>query len=489
MTKLSTQVLVRQNLFGVMQNLVGFCSNFVLAVVLPIIMGAFMFGQFSIVSGFAYLLAGLFDAGFNSTTIRFISEYSTKKQYSKLKSVFLHLLKYKLALALIFAFILIASSSEIARAYSLAGQEPTIVLAAILIVFYAIVTFLSAVFVGLNKNQYSLIGNSINSVFLIILPIAFFYFKGDLLWVILGVLLSFIFATAYLAIQLASKFQKLFPKKTEGIDKREVNGNILNFTAISMSNLLLFWGIVLILGLFVTADDVAFFKIALSWFAAVGILIPISTQILLSSVVSFKASNDIKALKKYMDMILKYSTILIIPMMVGIFFFGESLIRLVYGMQFKAAGFVLQTIVFALFFQFISNLFLSILVAYDRIKHITKVYIINTLFGVLASFLLIGYFNLLGAGIAFLLVNIMIAASLIAAASKFFTFKLRESITRPLASSTLMAIMLLYLRPYAETMGSALLLILAAAVFYFAALYLMKGITKEDLKIIRFVRG
>jgi O-antigen/teichoic acid export membrane protein len=489
MAKLSMQVLVKQNLFGVMQNLVGFCSNFVLAVVMPIIMGAFMFGQFSIVSGFAYLLAGIFDYGFNSTTIRFVSEYSTKKQHSKLKSVFLHMLKCKLTLALIFATLLIIFSSEAARAYSLTGQEPTIMLAAILIVFYAIVTFLSAVFVGLNKNQYSLIGNSINSVFLIILPIAFFYFRGDLFWIVLGVLLSFIFTTAYLAIQLASKFQKLFPKKTERIDKREVNGNILNFTAISMSNLLLFWGIILILGLFVTADEVAFFKIALSWFAAVGILIPISTQILFSSVISFKASNDIKALKRYMDLILKYSTILIIPMMVGIFFFGESLIHLVYGLQFKAAGFVLQIIVFSLFFQFISNLFLSILVAYDRIKQIAGVYVFNTIFGVLASFLLIGYFNLSGAGIAFLLVNIAIAASLIAAASKFFTFKLRESITRPLASSALMAIVLLYLRPYAETIWSALLLISAAAVFYFAALYLMKGITKEDLKLIRYVRG
>ena len=489
MTKLSMQVLMKQNLFGVMQNLVGFCSNFVLAVLLPIIMGAFLFGQFSLVSGFAYLLAGLFDAGFNSTTIRFISEYSTTKQFPKLKAVFLHLLKFKLILAIIFAVLLITFSSEVAKAYSLVGQEPVIVLAAVLIVFYAIVTFLSAVFVGLNKNQYSLIGNSINSVFLIILPIAFFYFRGDLLWVVLGVLLSFIFATAYLAIQLASKFQKLFPRKTQEIDKKEVNGNVLNFAAISMSNILLFWGIILILGLFVTADDVAFFKIALSWFAAVGILIPISTQILFSSVISFKASNDIKMLKKYMDMILKYSAMVIIPMMVGIFFFGESLIHLVYGPEFKAAGFVLQVIIFALFFQFISNMFSSILVAYGRIKHITKVYIFNTLFGVLASFLLINYLNLLGAGIAFLLVNVMITASLIVAASKFLAFKLRESVTKPLVSSALMAGMLLYLKPYAETIETALLLILGAAIFYFGVLYLIKGITKNDFKIVKYLRG
>jgi O-antigen/teichoic acid export membrane protein len=487
--ELTHSVLVKQNLFGVMQNLVGFCSNFVLAVLLPIIMGAFLFGQFSLVSGFAYLLVGLFDAGFNSTTIRFVSEYSTKKQYSKLKSVLFHLLKFKLALALVFAALLIAFSSDIAKAYALVGDEPAIILGAVLIIFYALVTFLSAVFIGLNKNQYSLIGNSINSVFLIILPVTFFYLKGDLVWVILGVLLSFIFATTYLVIQLASKFKKLFPKKAESIDGREVNSNILNFTAISMSNLLLFWGIILILGLFVTADDVAFFKIALSWFAAVGILIPISTQILFSSVISFKASNDVNMLKRYMDLVLRYSTMVIIPMMVGIFFFGEGLIHLVYGVEFMPAGFVLQIIIFALFFQFVSNLFLSILVAYGRIKHITKVYILNTIFGILVSSLLINYLNLLGAGIAFLLVNIMISASLIVAASKFFAYKLRASVVRPLASSAIMAAVLLYLKPYATTLESALLVVLAVAVFYFVVLYLMGGITRDDLKIIRYVKG
>ena len=480
---------MKQNMFGVMQNLVGFCSNFVLAVLLPIIMGAFLFGQFSLVSCFAYLLAGLFDAGFNNTTIRFISEYSTTRQYSKLKSVFLHLLKCKLALAMVFAILLIVFSSEIAKAYSLVGDEPAIVLAAILIVFYALVTFMSAVFIGLNKNQYSLIGNGINSILLIILPITFFSFKATLMWVVLGVLLSFIFATAYLALQLALKFKKLFAKKAEKIDKREINGNILNFTAISMSGLLLFWGIILILGLFVTADDVAFFKIALSWFAAVGILIPISTQILFSSVISFKASNNVKMLKRYMDLVLRYSTMVIIPMMVGIFFFGESLIHLVYGVEFAPAGFILQLIIFALFFQFVSNLLSSILIAYGRIKHLTKVYILNTVFGILISFLLINYLSLLGAGIAFLLVNVMISASLMVASSKLFTYKLRESVARPLGSSALMAVLLLYLKPYATTIVSALLVVLTATIFYFAVLYLIRGITKDDLKLIRYIRG
>jgi len=215
---------------------------------------------------------------------------------------------------------------------------------------------------------------------------------------------------------------------------------------------------------------------------------PISTQILFSSVISFKASNDVKMLKRYMDLALRYSAMIIIPMMVGIFFFGESLIPLVYGAEFMPAGFVLQIIIFALFFQFVSNLFSSILVAYDRIKHITMVYVLNTIFGILLSFLLINYLNLPGAGIAFLLVNIMILASLMAAASKFFTYKLREAVTKPLISSILMAALLLYLKPYAITIVSALLVVLATAVFYFVALYLIKGITKDDLKIIRYIR-
>jgi O-antigen/teichoic acid export membrane protein len=487
MKELSTQVLMRQNLFGVIQGFVGFCSNFVLAVILPIVMGAFMFGQFSIVVGLGYFLAGIFDSGFNMTTIRFISQYSTTKKYNKLKSTFFHLLKYKLGLATIFAAILALLSFQVTELYSLGNQVPTILLVSILIIVYSLVTFLSAVFVGLNKNQYSLMGNGLNSVFLIALPVMFFYLKGDLFWIVAGVLIAFIIAAIFLAFELATRFRQLFPAKSTPAEKNELNRNVINFTVISLFSLFLFWGLILILGIFVAADKVAFFKIAISWFAATGLIIPISTQILFSSVISFKASNDLKRLQNYLNTILRYSLIIIIPLVVGVFFFGERLVQIIYGAEFLEAGSTLKLMIFALFFSFISNIFSSTLVAYGRINKLTKMYLFNLIFGTVLAFVLIYYFGLLGGIATFIITNVLLSAFLIKMSS-FMKFRLKEAIARPAFVSLLMAAFLFYAQPYAVSALSAISVVLTAIVFYFVLLYLMKGITRDDLRLLRYLK-
>ena len=488
MQKLSAGVLVKQNMFGVIQSFVGFCSNFVLAVGLPIVMGAFLFGQFSIMAGLAYFLAGIFDSGFNMTTIRFISQYSTTKKYDKLKSTFFHMLKYKLGLATVFAIVLALLSFQVTELYSLGNQAHTLLLISALIIVYSLVTFLSAVFVGLNKNQYSLIGNSLNSVFLIALPIAFFYLVGDLFWVIAGVLLAFVIAAIFLASELALRFRQLFPKKSSAVEKNELNRNVVSFTIISLFNLFLFWGLILILGLFIAADKVAFFKIAVSWFSAAGLLIPISTQILFSSVISFKASADLARLQKYLNSILKYSLIVIIPLIVGVFFFGEKLVQVIYGAEFLEAGAALKLMIFALFFNFVSNILSSTLVAYGRIDQMTKMYLFILAFSAPLAFVLAHLFGLTGGVAAFVIANVLLA-SLLLKMSGFMKFRLKQAVARPVFASLLMAALLFYAAPYATSAFPMAVTVIASIAFYFVTLYLVKGITREDLRRLRHLKG
>ena len=378
-------------------------------------------------------------------------------------------------------------SKQVVDAYSLGNQIPTIMLVSALIIVYALVTLLSAVFVGLNKNQYSLIGNSLNSAFLILLPIAFFYLRGSLLWIVSGVLISFIIAAFYLTGQLLTKFKQLFPKRSGQVEKRELNTSVVNFTIISLFNLFLFWGLILMLGLFVTADRVAFFKIAVSWFAAAGLLIPISTQVLFSSVISFKASEDVKRLEKYLNTILRYSSIIIIPMTVGAFFFSELVIGWVYGAEFVEAGLALKLIILGLFFQFISNIFSSALVAYGRINRMAKAYLVNVVFATVLAFAAIPSFGLVGAGACFVVTNVSIALMLILM-SGFMKFRILQAVAKPVLVSALMAVLLFHLMPYATSAAAAILIILATIVFYFAVLCVLKGITKSDLRLIRHLK-
>jgi O-antigen/teichoic acid export membrane protein len=331
-----------------------------------------------------------------------------------------------------------------------------------------------------------------NSLLLIILPVSLFYLKSSLFWVVCGILIAYLVASAFLALELISHFKKLFPKRGNHIDLSNVNGSIINFSVISLVNLFLFWGIILILGLFAAADDVAFFKIAISWFSAIGILIPFSTQILFSSVIIFKAKNDVKRLEKYLNTVMKYSAVVILPMIAGIFFFGDDLIRLIYGSEFIEAGLALKFIVFALFFQFVSNLFSSTLIAYGKIKNTTKIYVLNFLFGILFSFAIISCLSgfgleLMGACLSFLLLNVLLMSSLMVKASRFLDFDVKGAVAKPLFSSALMTLAIFYLNRYAISISNALLIIIISAVFYFVVMFLIKGITREDLRLIRHI--
>ncbi|MBW2966380.1 polysaccharide biosynthesis C-terminal domain-containing protein, partial [Candidatus Woesearchaeota archaeon] len=356
-----------------------------------------------------------------------------------------------------------------------------------LIVFYAFFTFMSHVYIGLHKNQYSLIGNLTNGIALIVFPLVFFLTGMGLNGVVSAVVISFIVAAIVISLPLLIKLNHILSNPTTKIKRNKVNTDVFYFTILSLLTLFLYWGILVLLGFFVIPEDVAFFKVSLSLFMAVGILVPISNLVVFSSIVGLKITKKTKKLRNYMSRVMKYGFIITFPSMLGLFVLGDSLVRVIYGTEFLRAGLSLGILCWALVAQFVTNIFYGYL-AESRLKQVSKIYIFSTIVGVIFSIPAIHYFGLFGASLSFVFIYFIIAFLLYIPVYQDLRINFVKYTYRPLVASLVMAGIVYYLEPFIHSIIEAFLLILLGIVSYFAVLYLIRGITKEDIKILKYLR-
>ena len=208
-----------------------------------------------------------------------------------------------------------------------------------------------------------------------------------------------------------------------------------------------------------------------------------------SSIIGLKASDSSEKLKLYLSKVLNYSSIIVIPMMFGTFIFAPSLMTLVYGQKYLAAGLSLQLIAWALFFQFACNICFGALTAFEKTKQLAVTYLAATALGLALALITIPTTGILGASFTFLAVNVMLFTALAFAANKLVKLDLKNALFKPIVSAAIMSTILIYSRTLAKpSVTLDLLLIAIGAVIYFTTLYFLKGFSKEDLKLVKYVK-
>lgn len=362
MTGITPSSFMRQNALGFLSQSVSIATNLIFNIALPLLLGAALFGQMEIALGFAYLLAGLFDAGFNNAFMSVVSKKHAERKKSEIAGVFKKFLRLKMAFALILSFLMFSASSMLSNAYSI--PLLTFQTASILIFFYALLSLTASFFIAIQKNQISLIGNILNAVFLISLPILFFYSGMKVNGIIAAVIISYFISSTTLFLIALDKVNKM-GKATE--PKEKFIRKIIGFSSVSMSMVFIYWGVLLILGLFSSSSEVAFFKVSLSWVLAVISIIPISASVIFSSFIEFNAENR-KKMMKYAEKAFHYTFIFAVPMMFGLYLVGPKMIQAVYGAEFLRAGLSLTILCWAILPLFTNSFFVALFTAAGKLK-------------------------------------------------------------------------------------------------------------------------
>jgi O-antigen/teichoic acid export membrane protein len=182
---------------------------------------------------------------------------------------------------------------------------------------------------------------------------------------------------------------------------------------------------------------------------------------------------------------IRYLFIFTLPIVVGTSLISENLIYFLYGTVFTQSILTLQILIWALLFISMSIVFSTMLNSTNRQMLVTKATACGAVINVGLNLLLIPGMSLIGASIA----------TVITEASLFFLYyyfiskyhpvgPIYKIVYKPVIAVLLMGLSVIYLRD-----ANIFLIISFAAFIYASALFMIKGFTKDDLRLFSQIIG
>lgn len=187
------------------------------------------------------------------------------------------------------------------------------------------------------------------------------------------------------------------------------------------------------------------------------------------------ARKNLPEFKKIFQMTFNFMTILALPIMVGAQFLAKDLMTLIAGQEFALSGSILRILILAQGVIFFGTIFGHLIVAINKQRVMLVGYVVTAILSLSAYFIFIPRYSYYGAAWVTVFSEVLIMALTFAVFYK--TTRILPSLKvagKALLASLLMAVFLVIASAW-----HVLILLLAAIVVYFAALYLFKGFNKD----------
>mgnify|MGYP001612969812 FL=1 len=315
---------------------------FLVSVVLARILGANLYGQYSLIFAFAALLCTFTDVGEHYATITMMAESYAKKDATEIKNILTYFLKISLIIFGALGLILIVFSpyiSEIMYGDFSLGQASRYVVLATLLTFGF--SFYSIVLQVTRRIKNLTIFENINKIVHSLLPILLVLLGFKLWGVIFGNLLSSVIflAISVIAYSLITKRDSMLPKiidlfknfKQISIRKYFNFGFLVSVD----KNLAKLYSIlpIIFMGYFVGNSAIAQFKIASSYILIPFTLMSPISRLLIVQLPKSKVMG-FDYLKKHYYRVTLLSPLILIIVLIPFLFVAPYLVKIFYGSEF-----------------------------------------------------------------------------------------------------------------------------------------------------------
>jgi len=169
------------------------------------------------------------------------------------------------------------------------------------------------------------------------------------------------------------------------------------------------------------------------------------------------------------------------PLAIAIWLLAERIISLLYSAKYLEAVPVLQILVLLIPFRFMNTTLVNSLTSIDKQNVRTMIFAMSAFLSIILNLLLIPIKGAIGAGIAALSAEVILFASAYFCLAKFFW---KVPLVKVIRKFALPGIIMGFYIFFAKSLNLAFL-IFSAIVIYLIALYLLKGITQEDINILK----
>jgi O-antigen/teichoic acid export membrane protein len=448
-------------------------------------LGAAGFGILTFALAFTGIFAVFGDLGLQTLTVR---EVARDKSLTP---------KYLANVSLMKIILVTLTFGLIALAINLMGYpEQTIrvvYLFALSFIFQAFTQMFYSIFLAYEKMEYQGIGQTLNAALIlsgVIIAMKFgFSVVGFAALFFIASVIVLIYSIAVMKLKLSNQSSASATKAIE-LDWSFWKSTIREALPFGLSAIFIyiFYGTATVMLSLMKGDVVVgWYNAAYRMVLALAFIpVAFNTAIFPSMSKFFLTSHD--SLKFSYEKSFKYLAMLGVPIGVGTTLLAQRFILLVFGVEYVNSIIALQILVWSAVFIFMNNIFASLFNSLNKQIILTKIFGICAASNVVLNLILIPRYSLVGASIAtvsteFMSLTLAYIWSLkigYAISSK----KLASIMIKVLISSVLMGIFIICFH-YLPLLA----LVPLAALLYVVTLYMLRGIDKEDINLLRRAVG
>lgn len=475
--------VARNAVYNSSATLIGNVSGLIITIFLARALGPENFGIYSLSISIAFLVLAFTDLGINQTLVRYVSDALSKGNLPLVRGYIRELGKLKLILTGATSLTILLLSDFLAEyAFHNEAMATPLKIVSAFVLLHPISGFLVGIFNGLNDFRANLV-KSITYEFFRATSIIVLVSIG---YSIIGALLGFIIATLVsimaLMLLLLRQYRRYIFGLAEKIDMKRVIRFTGYLTIGSIAWTVFAYVDSVMIGMFMPAEYVGYYRASYSVISAVAgilslpaVLFPVFVQL------------EGRDLKNAFNRVFKYSAMLAVPASFGLPAISREVILTVYGPDYLSALPVFWVLSF-LILRSAVGFWAVIFNAKEKPEYPVRAILIGMVMNVLLNYLMIPAFGIVGAALATLASN-MAVWSILAYLSKreFGIFFSPSHIAKPVIASLVMLAFLIHFTPTKVVEGIAI--VMAGAAIYFAALYMVRGIGREDLVYFSRILG
>jgi len=196
---------------------------------------------------------------------------------------------------------------------------------------------------------------------------------------------------------------------------------------------------------------------------------------------SYYYLNSRESLKYVYEKYFRFLFILGIPTAMGGTLLSEKIILFIYGPEFTNSVIALQILSWDILLIFLYTILGGFLVSIDRQNEMAVAAAITAVVNVIINLVLIPYLSYVGAAIATVSSELILFGIYFYLVSKHIhLLPIHKMLVKPIIALIVMSLFIIFF----NWLGLFLLVILGA-IIYFSVLYLIRGISKEDISLIR----
>ncbi|MFH1249430.1 MAG: flippase [archaeon] len=475
-------------------NIVTKAGGLIFTIVMARLLLPELFGQYALALSVILLLLGLIEYGINLTSLKYVSEELGKNNKVRARSYFKFCLLMKIFVAGFLAIALFLLSRVISENIL---NKPYISLSLQIGALYLFVTSLLTSFLyfaySVKKIKYVFASEAIFQVSRILLVSLFIgILKYRVESILFALILSSSFSLVFLFIITKKKYPFLLHGETVEIDKKRLM-KFLFFTSIAGISTTFFLHVdtVMLGALISDTSVVGFYQVALNIVTGIAALMSFAQ-------VSFPVFAQLrgKKLAKFFEKFVYYSAIISIPSAIGLIFVVKPFIIYLFGTEYLAAIIPLYILSFLIVEMVTGVFFNTILISKGKPQYVAKITLVTAIISILLNFIFIKWlssikpiYGALGAAIAAFISRYFYVFSLAIISKRELNVGVRMSlILKPIFASIIMVIPMIIIsniQPLSILFSTIAIVI--GAILYFTVLIFIKGINREDIKLLKLL--